>query len=116
MDPGTVFGTSDNVPEPTNAMTWRAKKGLLGVMTDRTWPDPGLSLKARNTRDYVLFRFWQDCVADRFGRREAIPPNALEIPKSVFFCAMTVMDKVEGWTEEKWVGGFETCGVHVDLH
>ena len=46
----TVIGTSDNVPEPTSAMTWRAKKGFLEVMTGRTWPGPGLSHKARNTR------------------------------------------------------------------
>ena len=52
----------------------------------------------------MLMRFWQDCVADRFGRREAVPPNTLALPKSVFSCAVTVMDKVEGWSEEKWVG------------
>ena len=55
----------------------RAKKGLLEVMTGRTWLDLGLSHKARNTRECVLLRFWLDCVADRFGRREAITPNTL---------------------------------------
>ena len=43
-------------------------------------------------------------MADRYGRREAIPPNALGLPKSVFSYAVTVMDKVEGWNEEEWVG------------
>ena len=85
-------------------------------MTSRTWPDPGLCHKARNTREYVLLRFWEDCVADRFGRREAILPNTLALPKSVFSCAMTGMDKVEGWNEKKKGGGFEIGGVHVDLH
>ena len=85
---------------------WRGKrkKGLLDVMTGRTWPDRGLSHRARATREYVLLRFWQDCVADRFGHREVILPNALGLPKSVFACAMTVMDKVEGLNEEEWVG------------
>ena len=81
----------------------RAQKGLLDGMTGRTWPDPGLSHKARNTREHVLVRFWQHCVADRFGRREAIPPNTLALSKSRFSYAMTVMDEVEGWNEEKWV-------------
>ena len=73
-------------------------------MTGRTWPDPELSHKARNTREFVLLTFCQDCVADRLGRREAIPPNTVALPKSVFSYAMTVMDKVEGWEEEQWVG------------
>ena len=33
-----------------------------------------------------------------------MPPNALAVPKTVISYAMTVMDKVEGWNEEKWVG------------
>ena len=52
---------------------------------------------------------------DRVGRREDTPLNALGLPKSVFSYAITVMDKAEGWNEEK-IGEFETCGVHVDLH
>ena len=103
MDPGTVIGTRDSVPEPTSAMTWRANKGLLGVVTGRTWPDPGLSHKARNTREDVLLRIWQDCVADRFGRREAVPLNALAPPKSVFSYAMTVMDRKDGTRKNGWV-------------
>ena len=41
------------------------------------------------------------------GRRGNIPPYAqapLVVPKATFFFAMTVMDEVEGWTEEEWVG------------
>ena len=30
MDPGTVIGTRDSVPEPTSGMTWGAKKKLAG--------------------------------------------------------------------------------------
>ena len=43
-------------------------------------------------------------MADKFGRREAVPPNTLALPKSMFSHAMTVMDKVVGWAEEEWVG------------
>ena len=110
MDPGTVIWTYNNGPEPTGARTWRARKGLMEVVTGRTWLDPGLSHKARNTREHVLLRCWQDCVADRFGRREGVPPNTLAPPKSVFSYEMTVMDKVEGWNEEEWAGSrFAAC-------
>ena len=43
-------------------------------------------------------------MSDRFGRRDEIPPNTLAVPKSVFSYAMTTMDEVDGWSEEKWVG------------
>ena len=44
------------------------------------------------------------------GRRGNIPPNALAVPKTAFSYAMTVMDKVEGWNEEEWVGSnFAAC-------
>ena len=88
MDPGTAIGTQDNVPGPVSARTWRAKKGLLEVMTGKTWPNTGLSHKAQNTREYVLRRFGQDCVADKLGRREATLTNTLALPKSVFSYAM----------------------------
>ena len=53
---------------------------------------------------------WQDYVPDKFGRRDATPPNALAVPKSVFSNAVTVMDKVEGWNEEEWAGSkFAAC-------
>ena len=82
----------------------------MEVATGRTWPHHGLDHKAKQTREYVLQRVWQDCVLDKFGRRDAIPPNALAVPKSVFSYAMTVMDKGEGWNEEEWVGSkFAAC-------
>ena len=28
------------------------------------------------------------------------------VPKATFSFAMTVMDKVEGWNEEQWVGSY----------
>ena len=52
--PVAVIGTQGDVPVPTSAVTWRAKKGLVEVMTSRTWLNHGLSHKAKNTR---LIRF-----------------------------------------------------------
>ena len=105
VDPKPVIWTHNNEPEPTNDMTWRARKGLMEVMRGRTWPHHGMDRKAKKTQEYVLQTLWQDYVPDKFGRRDAILPKALTVPKSVFSNAMTVMDKVEGWDdEEKWVG------------
>ena len=82
----------------------------MEVVTSRSWPFHGLEHKAKKTRECVLQGFWQDHVSDKVERRDAIPPSALAVPKSVFSCAMTVMDKVEGRNEEKWVGSkFAAC-------
>ena len=67
----------------------------MEVMTGRTWHYHGMDHKAMRTQTCVLQKFW---------RRGNIPPNALAVPKTAFSNAMTVMDKVEGWNEEEWVG------------
>ena len=48
---------------------------------------------------------------DRLVPRDATNLQANAQPKAVFFCAMTVMDKICGWCEEeKWVGSlFAAC-------
>ena len=79
------------------------EKGLAGGY-DRTSPGRGLGHKAKNTREYVLLIFWQDCVADRLGCREGNPPNTLAPPKSMFSHVMTGIDMVEEWNEERMVG------------
>ena len=89
------MGTHNNEPKPRNARTWCARRSLMEVMTGRTWPYHGLDHKAMKTREYVLQKFEQDYVSDKFRRRDEIPPNAMAGPKSVFSHAMTVMDKVE---------------------
>ena len=105
-----VIETRDNEPEPINARTWRARKGLMEVMTSRTWHYHGMDQKAKRTRECVLQKFWQDCISDKNGRRDNIPPNALAVPKTAFSYAITVIDKVEGWNEEKWVWSkFAAC-------
>ena len=67
----------------------------------------GMDDCALRTRSSVLHRFLRDHISDKNGRRDDIPPNAvagLAVPKATFLCAMTVMDKVEGWNEEQCVG------------
>ena len=58
-------------------------------------------------RPSVLHRVWRDHISDNNGRRGDIHPYAqapVAVPKATFSFAMTAMDKVEGWNEEKWVG------------
>ena len=84
-----------------NARTWPARKGSMEGMTDGTWHCHRMDHKAKRTRIYVLLKFWQDYISNKTSRRDNMPPNALAIPKTVFSHAMTVMDKVEGWNEDR---------------
>ena len=109
MNAEMVIETRDNEPELLNARTWRARKGSMQVMKGRTWHYHGIDHKAKRTRTYVL-QIRLDCISGKNGRRDNIPPNALAVPKTVFSYAMIVMDKVEGWNEEEWVGSkFAAC-------
>ena len=72
--------------------------------TRRTWPNPEPSERARITRKYVLRQFWQTFVDDRFDLENA------KQTKTVCSYAMEVMDKLESWEEESWVGSrFAAC-------
>ena len=104
MNAELVIGTRNNELELINARTCRARKGLMEVLTGRTWPYHGMDHSALKTQECVLRKFWLEHVSDRSGRRDEIPPNTLAVPKTVFSYAMTIMDKVDGWIEEKWVG------------
>ena len=60
----------------------------------------------------------RDHISDKDGRGGNTPPNALAslaVPKATLSFAMAVMDKVEGWNVEKWVGSKIRCE-YVDLH
>ena len=64
-------------------------------------------------RSSVLHRFWRDHISDENGRRGDFPPYArapLAVPTATLSFAMIVVDKVEGWNEEQWVGSkFTAC-------
>ena len=54
--------------------------------------------------EYVLRQLWQTFVDDRFDLGNA------KQTKTVFSYAMAVMDTIEGWEEEDWVGSrFAAC-------
>ena len=77
-------------------------------LDDRTWPYNGMSVDAMKIRKSALNRFWKDHISDKYGLRGDMSPyvqrSFAPVPKVTFSFAMAVMDKVEGWTEEKWVG------------
>ena len=77
---------------------WKAKKIHFDARTGRTWPNAQLSARARFTREYVFKQFWQSFVDDRFDLDNAIQT------KAEFSHAIAVMDNIEGWDKESWVG------------
>ena len=111
----------DHLTQP-NSMTmgkWKERKDLMEYLNDRTWSNHDMSAFAMKIRTSVLNRFWRDHISDKCGLRGDMPsfvrrPFAA-VPKATFSFAMTVMDMVEGWNEEEWVGVVPRC-VPVDLH
>ena len=87
--------------------TWKERKDSTESSNVRTWRYHGMNDYALRTRSSVLHRFWRDHISDKHCRRGNIPSYAqapLSVPKATFSFAMTVMDKMEGWNEEEWVG------------
>ena len=91
----------------------------MEYLNDRTWSNHDMSAFAMKIRTSVLNRFWRDHISDKCGLRGDMPPYVRRpfaaVPKATFSFAMTVMDMVEGWNEEEWVGVVPRC-VPVDLH
>ena len=94
--PGPVIGGEAYETVPLSSEEWRAMKTQFDIKTGRTWPNLEPSERAKNTREYVLRQFWQTFVDDRLDLGNATQT------KSVFFYAMAVMDKIEGWEGENW--------------
>ena len=103
---GPVIGGQAQRIAPLSAEAWKA---LFDERTGRTWPSARLSARTRFTKEYVLKQFWESFVDDKFDLDNAIQT------KAEFSCATAVMDKIEGWEEEK-LGWVQICGKHVDLH
>ena len=83
---------------------WRTKKEKMDVATGRTWTSYEWSCGAWQAREHILNENWRIFVDDRLVPRHATNLHSNAQPKAVFFCAMTVMDKICGWSEEeKWV-------------
>ena len=92
----------------------RMKK--MDVATGRTWTSYEWSCGAWQAKEHIFKRV----LADLRGRQTCsqgchnLQANAQ--PKAVFFCAMTVLDKICGWGEEENLGGISICSLYVDVH
>ena len=75
------------------------------MMTGRTWPDPQSQKHERIRFDEILAGLCNGQARPQRGRTS----KKLALLKSVFACAMTVMDKVEGWNEEEWGSRLAVC-------
>ena len=97
-------------PSTITLEKWKESKDQMEHSSDRTWPYHGMSPHAMKLRTSVLNKFWRDHISVKHGRRGDVPPYVRRpfaaVPKSTFSHAMAVMDKVEGWKEEQWVGSF----------
>ena len=69
-----------------------------------------MSAYALKIKSSVLNRFWRDHISNKYGLRGDKSPYMRRplaaVPKATFSFAMTVMDKVEGWNVEQWVGSY----------
>ena len=74
---------------------------------------------SRKNRTSVLNRYWQRHISDKNGTWCDMPPHVerpcgrclhAAVPKVNFTFALTLMDKVGGWNDEKWIGPkFAAC-------
>ena len=68
------------------------------------------ALHAMKIRTSVLVKYLKDHISGKYGLGGDTPPHVRRpfaaVRKATFSFAMVVMNKVEGWNEEKWVGSF----------
>ena len=77
------------------------------MFTDRTWERHNWSQEALGSRKFILNEFWHIFVHDSLIPRNEVNTHANAQPTSVFSIALTVMDTILGWEEErKWIGSF----------
>ena len=103
----------DDHPTRPGTMTlekWKERQDQMEYSIDRTWPYHGMSRHAMKVRASVLNKFWRDHISDKYGLGGDTSPYMRRpfaaVPKATFSYAMSVMDKVEGWNEEKLVGSY----------
>ena len=85
-------------------------KDQMEYFNDRTWPYHGMSPYAMKVRASVLNKFWRDHISGKYGLGGDTAPYVRRpfavVPKATLLHAMAVMDKVEGWKEEEWMGSY----------
>ena len=82
-------------------LMWRVKKDKMEVATGVTWTESEWGPRALQLRGYLLRDFWAIFVDDRPFHSDSLYRHVNVQSKGVFFHAMTVMDKVRGWTDEE---------------
>ena len=87
----------------------------MEYLNDRTWPYHGMSTHAMKIRTSVLNKSWKYHISDKYGHGGDTSPHVrgpfAAVPKATFSSAMAVMDKVEGWNEEKWVRSYLAASI-----
>ena len=103
----------DDHPTQPNSMIlekWKQRKDLMEYLDDRGWTYHGMIACARKTRTSVLKNFLKDHISDKYGLGGDESPYVRRpfaaVPKATISFTVAVMDKVEGWNEEKWVGSY----------
>ena len=109
-DSERVIDDHPNRPSSITLEKWKEIKDQMKYLNDRTGPYHGMSPHATKVRASVLNTFWRDHISDKYGfGGDTVPyvrrPFAA-VPKPTLSYAMAVMDKVEGWKEENWVGSY----------
>ena len=103
-----VWAVRSGQPYTVTIETWKERKESMEHLNDRTWCYHGMNADVMKIRSSVLNSFWREHISDQNGRRGNIPPYAqapfAAVPRATISFAMTVMDKLEGWNDEKWVG------------
>ena len=109
-DSERVIDDHPNRPSSITLEKWKEMKDQMEHLNDRTWPYHGMSPYVMKVRASVLNKFWRDHVSDKYDFGGDTVPyvrrSFAAVPKATFSYAMAVMDKVEGWKEEQWVGSY----------
>ena len=97
-------------PNPMTLEKRKERKDQMEYLNDRTWPYHGMSPYAMKIRTAVPNKFWKYHISDKYGLGGDTSPYVRRpiaaVPKATFSFAVAVMDRVEGWKEEKWVGSY----------
>ena len=100
-DTERVIGDQHNQSCSLTMDEWKKRKEETESLNDRGWTHQGMSAYARKNRTSVLNRYWQRHISDKrpYGRC-----LHAAVAFGTFTYALTLMDKVEGWSDEKWIG------------
>ena len=121
-DTERVIRDQHNQPCSLTMDKWKERKEEVESLNDRGWAHQGMSAYAGKNRTSVLNRYWQRHISDKNGicmicrlmLKGPMAGNCTQRSKATFTYALTLMDKVGGWSDEKmdWT---EICCVCEDI-